>query len=359
MHIDIAQRLRPFSHTPGTRCLLPGTLFVIEIFPCLIRVYDLTEASLDTKAEIPINVKGPVTEFTITLDLERAWIMVEGKSTEGFFRYRIQSNGILVVKSPVENLFPQPSPLLPSIRKESMLPSLPLTDRLSLGNHKAQDWDLIRRRLDLTEIFPIWNRLAQLIPLQTPIKPYRGTATLLTACEESIASRKPEHLLPAFKNLFMAAFHHLLVPSFHDDQHQGLVPSIDSETAVGNPLFLLQEGAALIRRLFIDIHSDHISILPALPPEFHCGRWLHIALPQEGYLDLEWSKKTIRRVIIRQEPRAGSGEQEEGRQMLFRFPSGIKSFRLRSGMQDRGQRVTVNTPIFINRSQQYFFDNFH
>lgn len=352
MHIDIAERLRPFSHNPGTCCLLPGTPFMVEVFPSLVRLYDLNTPSPVLRAELPVNIEGPVDEFTITLDLEKAWITVQGRSVAGFFRYRILSCGILVIKSPVETLFPTKSSLLPLIKKDEIFPMIPLpTDRLSLGNHKSQDWDLVKRRLDLVEVFPVWVRLGQLMLPQKPVKPRQGTATLLTVCEDAIASGRPEQIIPAFRKLFMAAFHHLLVPRFHDDQHQGIVRPIDMDSLVGSPLLLLQEGAEIIRRLFIDIYPDYVSILPALPPEFHCGRWLHIALPHRGLLDIEWSKKTIRRVIFH------ATDERQG-EVMFRFPSGVKSFRLRCGPQDRGQRLQTNTLFSYEAGQQYLLDNF-
>jgi hypothetical protein len=353
MHIDIAQRLRPFSHTPGSCCLLPGTPFMVEVFPSLIRLYDLNAPSPVLRAELPVNIEGPVDEFTITLDLEKAWITVQGRSVAGFFRYRILSCGILAIKSPVGALFPEGAFLLPLIEKEQIFSLAPLpTDRLSLGNHKAQDWDLVKRRLDLAEVFPVWVRLAQLMLPQKPVKPRQGTATLLTVCEDAIAMGRPEQIVPVFKKLFVAAFHHLLVPRFHDDQHQGIVRSVDMDSLVGSPLLLLQEGAEIIRRLFIDIQSDHVSILPALPPEFHCGRWLHISLPRRGLLDMEWSKKTIRRVIFH------ATDEGQQREAMFRFPSGVKSFRLRCGPQDRGQRLQINTSFSYEAGQQYFLDSF-
>lgn len=351
MHIDIAERLRPFSHAPGASCLIPGTPFVAQVFPSLIRLYDLTTPTSPLRAEISVNIEGPVEGFTVTLDLEKAWISVQGNSIAGFFRYRIHPQGISVLKSPVERLFPTSCPLLPVIEKDKADPvMIPYpTDRLSLGNHKSQDWDLVTRRLDLTEILPSWLRLAQLTPPQKVLKPYQGTAALLSICEEAIKKGRPENILSALKKLFLAGFTQLLVPCFHDARYQGIVPPIDTERLIGSPLVLLQDGAALIRRLFVDVQPDHVTILPSLPPEFHCGRWLHISLGHRGLLDIEWSKKTIRRVVLH------AAHQHEAK---LRFPNEIKSFRLRCGPQDRGQRVLVNTPLSCAAGQQYLLDNF-
>jgi hypothetical protein len=113
--ISIATKLRPFSHTHGAKCLLPGTSTVIEAFPHLLRI---------GSEEIPIQIEGG---FTLQMDLDRNCVWVFGKN----FRKKIE--GI----------------------------AFPNIEKLSLGSHKSPDWDLVLRRMDMAEILPILFDLGQ------------------------------------------------------------------------------------------------------------------------------------------------------------------------------------------------------
>ena len=115
-----------------------------------------------------------------------------------------------------------------------------------------------------------------------------------------------------------------------------------------SPLLLLKGGSDLIRRLLIDKCGDVYSILPCLPVELHAGRFIKI---QEGKIsfDLEWSKKMIRRVMIR---------VEETGEYNLKFQAQIKSFRIRTSFRDRGARFLVRTPLFLKAGTHYFLDCF-
>ena len=63
MKIAIAERLKPFSHTPGVACLIPGTCWKVEAFPTLLRIGE--------KYDLPLPITGPVADFTLELDLEK------------------------------------------------------------------------------------------------------------------------------------------------------------------------------------------------------------------------------------------------------------------------------------------------
>ena len=69
--LSIAERLRPFSHQPGTLCLIPGTTFVVEAFPALVRI---REFSGELLKELPVDVSGPPEQFTVMQDLERGCV---------------------------------------------------------------------------------------------------------------------------------------------------------------------------------------------------------------------------------------------------------------------------------------------
>lgn len=323
MKITIAERLRPFSHYPGTSCLLPNSQIVVQVFPTLIKV---------NEDAVSLDLTGPVKDFTVQLDLEKGCIWIWGTYKEGYRRFKLWSD---------QGSFKMIETRGPNRGKTSPLQASTF-ERLSLGSHKKQDWCLVRRRELLEDIFPHWLRLAQMIP--NDVEPHlEGSAVLLKSCENAILNKDKLGLYPAFVNLFKAGFDGILSPRLNDTDHLGL--GIASYTGQASPFVLIQEGARLIRKLFIDC-TDSIQILPCLPPQFHCGRFLDIAT-EYGTFDLEWSKKRLRRMIFR-----SSLEQS----LTFSFQKDIKEFRF--GSQTKTETIQVGQPLCFEVNQTYFFDRF-
>jgi hypothetical protein len=299
--ITIAQRLKPFSHVPGTKLILPGSSHQLIIYPTLIVIDD---------RKIPIPLTGPVDDFTIQLDLEKGCVKVWGHYQEGFLRYRIHAttdgNFTIVTEKSPKDIFPQP---------QKNLFQMPNCERLSLGKDKLQDWDMVVRRRDLTEILPFWHRLGQLLP-------------------ETVNAAKFD---PDFLNLFRAGFEGILSPRLEDTQHQGL-----SLPKMSSPSILLTQGAKLIRSLFFIQKGNELEILPN--NHFHQGRMVNISCGSLGTLDIEWTKKTLRRVVFHSKV---NGE------IKFLFPKDLKTFRLTPG-----KKMTVDTLISVNEGITYLLDNF-
>lgn len=275
MSIKIAVRLKPFSHTPGVRCVIPRSSSTLQAFPTLLRI--------DEK-DCKLPLTGPVHNFTVQQDLEHDCVMVFGRAKEGYFRLKIKASHsgfeILSEKGPIKSA---------KIEKKLILaPEKPI-ERLSLGSHRAQDWDLVQRRSDLKEILPLLFCLGQKIPEIAP-QPLMGTALLLALPDSR--DQLEEKLLAFLK----AAFSGTLVPRLNDDQHQGLVPE---ESIEGNPFFLLQEGSKMIRSLFFQQEDRKIRLLPHLPISLDAGRMTNIQVAGVGQMDLEWSKKLLKRVVLR------------------------------------------------------------
>ncbi|MEX1012586.1 MAG: hypothetical protein WD595_06670 [Waddliaceae bacterium] len=262
MKISIVNRFKPFSHTPGVKLLLPGTDQFFQVYP---------EKIITGDTEIPLDIKGPVKNFTVEQDLEKGSIRVFGHSSTGYFEKKIAN---------------------PSYQKPK--------ERLSLGVHKAQEWDLVKKRQMMSEILPFWHFLGQV----TPIKPSHreGTAALL--------DRSLEHL-------FLAGFEGILSPRLQDTDYQGF--DLDMPKA-GDPLILLTEGAKMIKSLFLQEEPEYFHILPRLPSEFHCGR---LTTPE---IDMEWSKHKLRKLIVR-----------TSKPLLL--PKEIKRFRLKGDHREKGEWI--------------------
>lgn len=368
MHISIAERLRPFCHLPGTATILPGLGFHIQIFPCLIRISHLHSSQPYLLTELKLNIKGLVEQFTIFNDLEKGRITVSGKTVDGWLRYHLvsslQNKGVrlLVEKAPNKVLMVEDGSHQHSLSEKGELNlfrqneneifepyRVPLCDRLSLGNHKAQDWELIKRRCDLTEILPLVHRLGQLVPFVEAPNSLEGTLSLLEDCRESFVNERPEKGERTWHRFLMGCFNQLLVPQLKDVNHQGLIDSQLSLSYNLSPLILLSEGSSLIRKLFIQQENDQLAILPYLLPSLHCGRLLQAPLEGGGWISIEWTKKRVRRLVI---------YSEKDQELAMKFRSDVRSYRLRQTEQDKGVRVACRDSLHVKQNEFYLFDNF-
>ncbi len=327
--MKIQARLRPFSHLPGASCVIPGTCVEIEAYPTLLKIGSI---------QIRLDVTGPVADFTLEQDLEKNCVWVYGKAKEGFYRLRLEANdagfdlylerGNIAINGRLlkaKDHLHFPAEISFVLKTDCEV--------LSLGNHKAQDWDLVQKRCDPREFLPPLFTLGQKIPLLPP-QPLKGTARLLEFPPER------NQIIPALIAFFKAAFSQILVPRLIDDQHQGLVPD---EPASGNRHFLLQEGAKRIRALFFQQEERRLHLLPLLPPDLHAGRLLNLKAPGIGTLDFEWTKGTLRQVLLRA---TTSGE------VLFDL-KGLKTFRV-----NKKNRHPATEPLLLQAGKTYFLDRF-
>ncbi len=322
MRITIANRLHPFSHIPGTWTVLSGSELQVQIFPTLIRIYSQQKLVKD----FPLIVDAPTKNFTVENDLERGVISVWWHTVNGFVRYRLFVNGSGMVRIEFDggdqiDLYQTQKTIQPKIEK------------ISFGVHKKQDFDMVRNRLNIEEIWPFWFQLGQLVPHAS------GTCDLLDLWRNEI---KPEKIKDSSLLLFRAGFHGIMTPSLIDDQHQGI-----QLNGSGSPLVLLSEGAAIIRSHLFRSEENQIYILPLLPPELHCGRMTNVQF-EGAALDFEWSKKNIRRMVLHT-------HQDQERVFHFRH---CKQFRLRKSYKDKGIVAKSGEILSLDKNCDYFFDNF-
>lgn len=316
MRIKIASKLHPFSHAKGVFCLIPGSLCQVEIFPTLIRYLD---------REMALPFTGPIKDFTVVLDLERGCIVVFGHAMNGYMHYYIsyQEGNVVVDFNKA-----------PALHQK-------VFERLSLGLHRSQEWERVSYREDLKEIFPAWLRLSQMLP---PVE--EGEISLLSQIE--VAKKIKNKIEEAFLNLFQAHFTGLLAPRIWDNQYQGIIPHEENHPKDISPLFILKRSGQLIRSLFIE-EGEQLALLPALPPLFHSGRFINICLEHGDKLDMEWSKKLLHSVIWR---------PVHDREMRLELQKPIRSFRLRTSLKEKGERVVAGEPIKIKANQTLYLDRF-
>ncbi len=326
MKIVIAERLHPFSHLPGTKFLLPKTSWAVQVFPTRLSFWDLEE--MESAFSLTFDFQGPIKEFTAELNLERDALYVFGLTQKGYMRYELCSKEnrlwLTMEKTPQEMVVCRKSAaddviVLTQGKSVSLCASasnggnLRSKERLSLGNHKAQDWDLMRRRLDCKEIFPPWFALSSAaLPNQS-----NGSFSLLDTCKKKIDQGDKETVLDAFENLFLASFEGILVPRLKDTDHHGIAP--EEENHGLSAMDLLRESGRLIRSLFLQEKEGTITLLPCLPTPFHCGRMIQAKTSNGAFLSFEWSKKMLKKVAI---------DSNFSGELRLKFPKGVRSFRL-------------------------------
>lgn len=317
MKIKIAERLRPFCHETGTTLLLPGTQLRLQIYPALIRAFDLHGKLLK---EMELDVKGPLKGFTVQLDLEKGCIHVWDQGKLDYCLVASDDHFAMVERTPAAG---------------GEKPAL------SLGSHKSQDWSLIKRRLDMKEILPHWHRLGYALKPEGK-RPKGGTMALLDRC---LAGGKME-IEEALTHLFQAGFEGLLFPRLNDEEHQGFqLPPCEG----GSPLWLLSEGSALIQSLFFQTEGAAIHLLPKLPPAFHSGRFINLPIEDLGLFHFEWSKKELKKLIF---------ASKSTKTLRFHFQKALKKCRLRFSIQEKGEKIDFPLSISVEAGRTYYFDRF-
>ena len=362
MKIKIDQNIAPFSGVCGTKVMIPGTTFSATIFPTKIEFFNLEKNSSEAELELYFKIKGPIKKFQVFQNIEKSFVEVMGFSLDGFFRYRIgvadKSIVISFEKTPkgkIEILSSHDNKPNFTEKKDRFV--LPINtkikekisiEKLSFGVHKAQDIELINRRGDLNEIFPIWFALGQTIPHVK--SKFEGVGLLLEESEKLISEKRKDDLESLFQNIFQAGFTSIFVPSLSDEKHLGVIEEEKQKISKNtSALILLEKGYEIIRSLFISQDKNNIEILGCLLPTFHSGRMVNFSLESIGIIDIEWSKKLLKKMILR---------PYQSSTVRFKLQSSIKSFRMRTGLKDKGKVFHPESDIPIENNQIYYFDRF-
>jgi len=361
MQLEIAQRLRPFSHRPGTYAHLPGSTLRLRVFPTRVVVEDVSEAVPRERLVLDLALTGPIDEFTVQQDLEKGSVAIWGRAREGFYRLRLWAltDGLGITMA-VEKL-PLDCVVASSgwgecgitdgkigagtyvfseggFTGEGEIHQSSPVDRLSLGSHKGQNWEQICGREDFSEILPLWHRLGQLVG-------YGSSTKILAKCERVVDSGDAQDVLASFREVFLACFDGMMAPRLSDVNYNGIKLPMEDES----PLTILSHGAQLIRSLFVQVLVDRVMLLPVMPPEFHAGRLLDVPCGDWGTLSFEWTKKAVRRVVLvvhKDTTVSLQGRKEQ------------KACRLRLSSKDRGAQYVLGSEKSFVGGSTYWFDNF-
>jgi len=356
MPIKIAQRLKPFSHLPGTRTLIPGSTVLAEIYPTRLRLYDFSSIEPVLKAEVAFSLTK-VVDFTVQLDLEKGRVAVFGKSGEEFFRYFLHAANDLDLpalrldkfQADLEPLLGTPCQLdrktivFSPNPKEIAYYTPELGERIFLGVDKKQNWERALERNDPREMFPFLFRLGQLIPYENQTLPHEGTYSLLHSCFQTNGN------LQRCCDLLQVGFESLLVPGAKDTSYRGfeLQPLVSKD--LPSPLILPVMGTMALRRLFLQVEKDAAEFLPHLPAALNHGRFINFKINDKMTADLIWKK---------QKPMLLSLTAHGSTELNMRFPNGIKRFRLREKAHHKGTVVPASETLQFEAGRVYLLDKF-
>ena len=355
MKIDITDRFRAFSHSPGHEAMIPASLSKVKVFPAALEIVCLLTGE---KKVFFWNLKGPVLPFTVEQDLEKACLRIYGEAEQGYFRFVLKKEeGVIVLyleKTPLEGVALLDSSGIVqkvffsgekifSVDDRSSCENTQI-EQLFLGNSKHKDWDLIRKRRDLAEVLPFWYALGQRAPELA--KEEGPVMDLLAQIEERVVL-KDRSVGELILKLYLAGFSGGLVPRAFDSECQGILPL--SSSVATSAETLLKRGAVLIRSLFFQENQGVYYILPCLPSEFVCGKMLGIITNSGSRIDLEWTKHKMRRMTVL-----------VGQIELFQavFSSEIKEFRVRIGAKDRGRILQNGESLTVIPGQKIWIDRF-
>lgn len=362
MKIKIVKKEIPFSRMPVVFTTLPKTTFGVKVFHGKLEFLNLENNANEICLEIFFDFSGPINNFHVSLNAIKGLIQVLGFSKEGFFRYE------LFLKEDKICLFFDKAPNVTICmktdggEKEILLQNklniiLPLSvkekgkdllERLSLGEHKAQDVDLIERRGDLKEILPIWFAIGQTVPALLKPLELEGVLSLFQKADEQIKKKEKIDLKDSLLNVYRTGFKSLFFPLLLDERHQGILKRNAAVSGATSPLLVLSMGHLAIRSMFFQREKNTLSILPCLLPSLHSGRIINL-FSDPLTIDMEWSKKILKKMIIR---------TRESTKINLQLQQGIKSFRLRTKLNEKGVYLNPVDFIEIEPNVNYLLDCF-
>lgn len=332
MSIKMGKLYHPFSHLPGESFTIPFSSEKIEIFPTAFRL--LSKGEL-----IHLPILGPVKGFTALVDFTRGLIKVFGTGANGYFQYSIYHENNKIVFS-LEKGAIKEWPYLFTSKREKPKPIH--LERLSFGIQKSPDWELVKRRSLIEEILPFWFLAGQTTVLSDL---FEGGHCLLTDLANAIEKKEILKIGDLFLSIFKAGFKGVFSPLSEDHFYQGY--SKNPLVTGVNPDFLLQEGYRLIRKLLLK-EDKQVEIAPLILSLFSSGRAIGLK-SQFGFIDFEWTKRFLRRFIIK---------SENASKIFIQFPKEHRRCRLKENGKVKLIDLTKPFSIQLKPSTSYFFDRF-
>ncbi len=357
MKIQIAAKLTPFSHKPGTEVLIPGGSIYATVYPTRLEICD----SCSRLALFEFDIEKAYKDFTVIQDLEKRKVVVFLKSPGGYLKYQLEhiEDEILFTVLKSENGLSftlnegRSKDLLVLKEKETLSFSvsqralkIDLLEKLSFGNHKKQDWQEVEKRDNPQEYLPFWYYLGQMVP-NFDEKLDEGSVKYLNLIRNDISAKEKAKALERLQHVFKGGFKGLMVPLLHDEKHLGL---FETSCCSSNPkaIPLLSLGYRYIREFFIQSTQNELFVMPCLPKDFHAGRLIDIS-EKNLKIDLEWSKKLLKKLKI---------TPTETVTIKLCFQPVLRTCKLKISKLRLGKIFKNGETIELVQGVTYLFDNF-
>jgi hypothetical protein len=312
---------------PGVKIPIPGSTLYAQVFPSLWRIFSASHTLLD-EGRIP--VKGPLKRFVVFQNLSRGGVAVLSEQ----YKYYLSPQGFYTSS-------------IADLPHSSFYPG----EYVSFGVHKHADLEKIRRRKDLKEILPFLFRHGVLLQKQA-LQPLEKTevSLLLKKLDEVIAEVDKENVYALLVNFIYSGLSKTLLPRLYDEEYQGIVSEDPRQGNEEVPFALLRAAALSMQKIFIQEQEGVVTLLPVLPPEFPCGRWVGLSL-DIGEISFEWTKKTIRRVVLK---------AHSSREIVVTSP-GVRLCRFR--IEEQGKIISCKIKknlekVEIKAGTTYLWDRF-
>jgi hypothetical protein len=339
-----------FSSRPGIKIYLPGSPFVVQVFPTALRLFLCGPDGFELQRELIFPKLGPVQDWRVLLDAMRRTLCLEGKAQSGFFRIRLDFSSdelaLRSLKGPLD-LCDSKQPVVLQKNESIILGQLSAVSRpfpmprLLLGCNKAFNWDRISASPDMNEVLPLWYQFG--CGSQLAEEP---STTLFGRVVEVIRAKKRADISFAFDALLRAGTDGMFVPKKTDDCFLGYAaPAWPEEMELSS---IQSHVGSLIRSLFLTEEGSVIDLLPCVPKESLSGRLLHEQLSSGHTISIEWRKGVLRRVLLR--------AAHDG---LVTLRSSVRNGWIRSlRTPTRKRSFMFDEPIDVQNGEEYLLDNF-
>lgn len=364
--IEITQKFRPFSHQPGIHIPFPLLQLVFVVHPSKIEVMDW-RAQPKELMTFKFKFKSPCKKMTAMVDLPKQKIEIHLLLEDNFAqmtlnyddkkqhftlsldRYKEDDLNFEVSRpnkiSVIRRKLTKKKPLILFKDLEAKMPKG--VELLSLGCHKKQEIEKIFYRQDLREFLPLWYLWGQFCTVKPDYTHKEGHLVFLNFLQEKMEKKEHDQLSLYLNNIARSAFMPMMVPQLEDFKHWGFfLPRLSSSST--SPWLLLAELYQLVRQMFIFSKDHDYHVLPHLPEELHCGKLVK-AKEHNLTFHLEWTKKTIRRMIL---------FASKNETIHLHFQNKVKRFRLKLGRDDKGNIYENHAEFVLKKNKTYFFDCF-
>jgi len=331
----------------GVDVFIPSTALIAKIFPSKLVI---------GKHVIDFDIHGPITDFTVELNLEKGRVEWYLKCKEGFIAWHLYALDTTIVlelrRGPQEGvntyyekticLEPRDKLTLDISKRFGAKKSF---ERLTCGISKKQEIEAIFSRKKIEEFLPFCFFVSQYAE-QKVKKIEGGIADMILLAEEAILAKNRIQLSKIFEEMFSISFYDLFVPTLEDRMHQNVFKNKVKKGVI--PFDLFGHWYHLIKKCFIDLKGSTLHLLPCLPKDIPCGTFSKIQF-KDIEVDLSWRKQRVLKMAV---------FAKKQTVLTLDLPEKAKSFRLRKNLKEKGLIYPIHQAVSLEANTLYYLDRF-